>query len=383
NKTPAAPVHQLHLDESVTQQQRTTNVVTRESEAGLSNIDTTSCCYCELYACLRYKRASERRLPVHRTTYAHSRPSTRDSTTIPLSMEKRRLALPKTAREYVQVYTGRKVLSVSKRADCAFARASLHIKYRALAGFCKPRRETSEARSSHHRVTASKLATLVPQSPLSLMSSYQQYLSATLKLTEKIDCLNVYQYHTVIFYRNLTYTIAKYSFQRVCLIKYAHHASAQALSFGKMGLSSKCFKFLHFNVIFFLYSLIDLTTGFPVIVKTRRFFISATIWNYLNFTRSDWKLHKVRQSTHSGFLAIVSNSSNVSGSCQDLASCGCTPAVDYELQLEPSARRKGLGRFMMQCLEVMASNNQMQKLVLTVLKKNVSACSFSLNKGKI
>ncbi|XP_014224465.1 N-alpha-acetyltransferase 40 [Trichogramma pretiosum] len=53
----------------------------------------------------------------------------------------------------------------------------------------------------------------------------------------------------------------------------------------------------------------------------------------------------------------------------------------YELQLEPSARRKGLGRFMMQCLEVMASNNQMQKLVLTVLKKNVSACSFFFKLG--
>ncbi|KAJ8672941.1 hypothetical protein QAD02_004202 [Eretmocerus hayati] len=53
----------------------------------------------------------------------------------------------------------------------------------------------------------------------------------------------------------------------------------------------------------------------------------------------------------------------------------------YELQLEASERRKGLGRFMMRCLEAMAANNQMQKVVLTVLKKNPAAHSFFLKLG--
>ncbi|XP_014204172.1 N-alpha-acetyltransferase 40 [Copidosoma floridanum] len=48
----------------------------------------------------------------------------------------------------------------------------------------------------------------------------------------------------------------------------------------------------------------------------------------------------------------------------------------YELQLEPSERRKGIGQFMMQALEAMATDNQMQKVVLTVLTKNPIACSF-------
>ncbi|XP_058802030.1 N-alpha-acetyltransferase 40 isoform X2 [Phymastichus coffea] len=48
----------------------------------------------------------------------------------------------------------------------------------------------------------------------------------------------------------------------------------------------------------------------------------------------------------------------------------------YELQLEPSARRKGLGRFMMQTLEAMAAKNQMQKVVLTVLRHNPITLTF-------
>ncbi|KAL6256282.1 N-alpha-acetyltransferase 40 [Pogonomyrmex barbatus] len=48
----------------------------------------------------------------------------------------------------------------------------------------------------------------------------------------------------------------------------------------------------------------------------------------------------------------------------------------YELQLEPSARRKGLGRFMMSALESMAYQNQMLKVVLTVFKHNPSAIQF-------
>ncbi|XP_011068219.1 PREDICTED: N-alpha-acetyltransferase 40 isoform X5 [Acromyrmex echinatior] len=48
----------------------------------------------------------------------------------------------------------------------------------------------------------------------------------------------------------------------------------------------------------------------------------------------------------------------------------------YELQLEPSTRRKGLGRFMMSTLESMAYHNQMTKVVLTVFKHNSSAIQF-------
>ncbi|XP_071562278.1 N-alpha-acetyltransferase 40 isoform X1 [Temnothorax nylanderi] len=48
----------------------------------------------------------------------------------------------------------------------------------------------------------------------------------------------------------------------------------------------------------------------------------------------------------------------------------------YELQLEPSVRRKGLGRFMMSALESMAYQNQMLKVVLTVFKHNPSAIQF-------
>ncbi|XP_014486171.1 PREDICTED: N-alpha-acetyltransferase 40 [Dinoponera quadriceps] len=48
----------------------------------------------------------------------------------------------------------------------------------------------------------------------------------------------------------------------------------------------------------------------------------------------------------------------------------------YELQLEPSIRRKGLGRFMISALESMACQNQMQKVVLTVFAHNPTAIQF-------
>ncbi|KAK2580218.1 hypothetical protein KPH14_012478 [Odynerus spinipes] len=48
----------------------------------------------------------------------------------------------------------------------------------------------------------------------------------------------------------------------------------------------------------------------------------------------------------------------------------------YELQLEESARGKGLGRFMMRALESMALQHKMQKVILTVLKNNPSALQF-------
>ncbi|XP_050510510.1 N-alpha-acetyltransferase 40 [Diabrotica virgifera virgifera] len=42
----------------------------------------------------------------------------------------------------------------------------------------------------------------------------------------------------------------------------------------------------------------------------------------------------------------------------------------YELQLDSSFQRKGLGKFMMQVLELIAFKNTMKKVVLTVLKNN-------------
>ncbi|KAF7273542.1 N-alpha-acetyltransferase 40 isoform X2 [Rhynchophorus ferrugineus] len=42
----------------------------------------------------------------------------------------------------------------------------------------------------------------------------------------------------------------------------------------------------------------------------------------------------------------------------------------YELQLENHIQRKGLGKFLMQVLELMAFKNNMRKVVLTVLKNN-------------
>ncbi|XP_020712265.2 N-alpha-acetyltransferase 40 [Athalia rosae] len=48
----------------------------------------------------------------------------------------------------------------------------------------------------------------------------------------------------------------------------------------------------------------------------------------------------------------------------------------YEIQLESSTRRKGLGRFMMQVLESMAFQARMQKVILTVFKHNPAAISF-------
>ncbi|RZC40658.1 N-alpha-acetyltransferase 40, partial [Asbolus verrucosus] len=44
--------------------------------------------------------------------------------------------------------------------------------------------------------------------------------------------------------------------------------------------------------------------------------------------------------------------------------------LGYELQLEPSVQRKGLGKFMMQILELVAFKNNMRKVILTILKNN-------------
>lgn len=48
----------------------------------------------------------------------------------------------------------------------------------------------------------------------------------------------------------------------------------------------------------------------------------------------------------------------------------------YELQLERSVRRKGLGKFMMQILELVAFKNHMRKVVLTILKYNEGSDFF-------
>nr|CAG4638202.1 EOG090X0MNC [Chydorus sphaericus] len=53
----------------------------------------------------------------------------------------------------------------------------------------------------------------------------------------------------------------------------------------------------------------------------------------------------------------------------------------YELQLEAECRRKGLGRFMLQILELMAFKNEMDKVVLTVFRHNPAAVSFFKSLG--
>ncbi|KAK9071843.1 hypothetical protein SSX86_008273 [Deinandra increscens subsp. villosa] len=52
----------------------------------------------------------------------------------------------------------------------------------------------------------------------------------------------------------------------------------------------------------------------------------------------------------------------------------------YELQLEPAYQGKGLGKFLMQLVELIACNNRMGAVVLTVQKRNTSAINFYLNR---
>jgi len=54
----------------------------------------------------------------------------------------------------------------------------------------------------------------------------------------------------------------------------------------------------------------------------------------------------------------------------------------YEIQLEESVRRKGLGKFMMQVLELLAFKANMRKIMLTVLKHNPAAKTFFKNQMK-
>ncbi len=57
----------------------------------------------------------------------------------------------------------------------------------------------------------------------------------------------------------------------------------------------------------------------------------------------------------------------------------------YELQAEPECRRKGLGRFMLQVLELLAFRAGLTKVILTVFKHNEAAraffrsCSYTLD----
>jgi len=48
----------------------------------------------------------------------------------------------------------------------------------------------------------------------------------------------------------------------------------------------------------------------------------------------------------------------------------------YEIQLEDSVKRKGLGKFMMQVLEIMAFKADMRKIMLTCFKHNPAAQKF-------
>merc|ERR1711974_514505 len=48
----------------------------------------------------------------------------------------------------------------------------------------------------------------------------------------------------------------------------------------------------------------------------------------------------------------------------------------YEIQIDGEFQRKGLGKFMMQVLEMLAFKADMRKIMLTVLKHNDSAVKF-------
>lgn len=52
----------------------------------------------------------------------------------------------------------------------------------------------------------------------------------------------------------------------------------------------------------------------------------------------------------------------------------------YELQLETCARGKGLGKFLMQLIELIARKNQMGAVMLTVQKANIMAINFYTNR---
>ncbi|XP_044125923.1 N-alpha-acetyltransferase 40 isoform X1 [Bufo gargarizans] len=56
--------------------------------------------------------------------------------------------------------------------------------------------------------------------------------------------------------------------------------------------------------------------------------------------------------------------------------CGDEVLYCYEVQLEVCVRRKGVGKFLVQILQLMANSTQMKKVVLTVFKHNNGAYQF-------
>ncbi|KAJ0055851.1 hypothetical protein NL108_013818, partial [Boleophthalmus pectinirostris] len=56
--------------------------------------------------------------------------------------------------------------------------------------------------------------------------------------------------------------------------------------------------------------------------------------------------------------------------------CGDEVLYCYEVQLESRVRRKGLGKFLIQILQLIANSTQMKKVMLTVFKHNLGAYQF-------
>uniref|UniRef100_A0AAX7TED9 N-alpha-acetyltransferase 40 n=1 Tax=Astatotilapia calliptera TaxID=8154 RepID=A0AAX7TED9_ASTCA len=56
--------------------------------------------------------------------------------------------------------------------------------------------------------------------------------------------------------------------------------------------------------------------------------------------------------------------------------CGEEVLYCYEVQLESRVRRKGLGKFLIQILQLIANSTQMKKVMLTVFKQNKGAYQF-------
>ncbi|XP_066426833.1 N-alpha-acetyltransferase 40 isoform X1 [Molothrus aeneus] len=56
--------------------------------------------------------------------------------------------------------------------------------------------------------------------------------------------------------------------------------------------------------------------------------------------------------------------------------CGDEVLYCYEVQLESRVRRRGLGKFLLQILQLVANSTQMKKVMLTVFKHNHGALQF-------
>uniref|UniRef100_A0A8D2QT73 N-alpha-acetyltransferase 40 n=1 Tax=Zosterops lateralis melanops TaxID=1220523 RepID=A0A8D2QT73_ZOSLA len=60
----------------------------------------------------------------------------------------------------------------------------------------------------------------------------------------------------------------------------------------------------------------------------------------------------------------------------ELTKCGDEVLYCYEVQLESRVRRRGLGKFLLQILQLVANSTQMKKVMLTVFKHNHGALQF-------